>query len=254
MQLYEVNLDGSMGQEKIYKHDISNNKLGNAINYSNLTYCPMSNKQEMNPPSINFIDIVNNTAIFLSRKNIIHLTKYIISLNVDQDTNYNLELLKNDLPSIMKKWTISENLDDYEYLYDNPLTVLSYINKHFLNTHGYLYQKNVVKNVYRMDGATTDKEGNKLFKKYSEMTADEYKNINVWKPTDLFTDNSKKRYNNKVTPWEVGLYTRHYDRDNDGLQQSSYERASLDNQIHGYDMSNIIKGSTFYENHYFDNI
>jgi hypothetical protein len=254
MSLYEVNLDSSMGQNIIYKQDISHDRLSNTIHSSKLAYCPMSNKQEMNPPSINYLDIASNTAIFLSNRNVIHMTEYIISLNLEQNTEYDLKSIKNDMPRIMKKWTIEENLDDYEYLYDNPIMVLSYINKHFLDTHGYLYQKDVVKNVYRIDGLTTDKVGNQITKKYSEMTADEYKNINVWKQTDLFTSDTKQRYNNKVTPWESGLYTRHYDRDNDGLQHSNHERASLNTQIRGYDMSNIIKGSTFYENPHHVNI
>ena len=47
---------------------------------------------------------------------------------------------------------------------------------------------------------------------------------------------------------------RQYDVANDGLHTATPERASLDTQIHGYDMSNIVKGSTNYENYYFEHI
>ena len=50
------------------------------------------------------------------------------------------------------------------------------------------------------------------------------------------------------------MNTRHHDRCNDGLRDAIPERASLNNKIHGYDMSNIIKGSTYYENPSYENV
>jgi hypothetical protein len=250
IQLYEIELNSS---QPLNGDDISSDKLFDSIGTLK-PYCPISNKEKLNPPSINYIDIATNTSLFLNKKNIDHISDYIISLNIKQNTGYDLKHLRKNIPSIMEKWAKSVNLDDYEYIYENPITTLAYINHRFLVNNGNLFQKDITKNVFRMDGMTTDKNGNKVFKKYSEMTANEYKNINLWTQNDIFTNNDKYRYGNKIKEWEIGLYTRHYDRNNDGLQHSIPDRASLNTQVRGYDMSNIIKGSTFYDNYYYENI
>ena len=50
------------------------------------------------------------------------------------------------------------------------------------------------------------------------------------------------------------MNTRQLDRSNDGLHSAYSDRASLNNQTHGYNMDNIIKGSTSYENYYYENM
>ena len=50
------------------------------------------------------------------------------------------------------------------------------------------------------------------------------------------------------------MNTRHYDRCNDGLHTAYSSRASLNNQIRGYDMKEIYKGCENYENYYYENL
>ena len=42
-------------------------------------YCPISKKDAMNPPVLNYLDTISNTEIFLSQKNIHYMTYYIIN-------------------------------------------------------------------------------------------------------------------------------------------------------------------------------
>jgi len=222
-------------------------------------YCPKSVKEEINPPVHNIFEDLTNTGLFLSTKNVYHLIDYIISLNIKQQTNHNLVQLREQIPRAMKSWAGGNNLNDFEYLYSNPIQTLAFLNQTFLENNGYLFQDKKINNMFRVNGATSvaskaSKSGSEMLNKcYAKMTAEEYKNINVWDNQQIFVDNDVKRYKNTITPWEIGLYKRHYDRGNDGLHAPT-ERASLNNQVHGYDMSNIIKGSTFYEHPDYDDI
>lgn len=219
-------------------------------------YCPKSVKEDMNPPLHNIFEDLTNIDLFLSTKNVHHLTDYIISLNIKQQTNHNLIQLRKQIPQLMRSWSVGKNLNDFEYLYNNPLQILAFLNKSFLENNGYLFQDNKINNIFKVNGATSQasKSGSEMLnKRYATMTADEYKNINVWDNQQIFVDNNIKKYKNAIKPWEISLYKRHYDRDNDGLH-SSADQSSLDNQVRGYDMSNIIKGSSFYENSDYDDI
>ena len=58
----------------------------------------------------------------------------------------------------------------------------------------------------------------------------------------------------KIPMWQKSMNIRQYDKGNDGLHASNPYRASLDMQVRGYNMSNIIKGSEFYENYHYEHI
>lgn len=217
-------------------------------------YCPISIKEEMNPPTINYFDTVTNSQLFLSAKNQTHLIQYIISQNIKNQTGNDLTQLEKLIPIMMKEWVAIQNLDDFEYLFDNNLLTLAFINNKFLVNNGCVFQREKNTNVFHTKALVTDPCGNSTMKKYNEMTADDYKTIDVWKPQQLYTYDKRNRYGNNFEAWRKHALIRHLDRSNDGLHDAIPERASLNNQLHGYDMSNIKKGSTFYKNYFYENL
>ena len=239
----------SIRREYITLHDI--NSMGESPS-GDSGYCPISVKDEMNPPAENYFDKVTNSQLFLSDKNRNHITEYIITHNIKQQTGNNLKQLEIDIPQIMANWCKEHELDDFEFLFDNDLLTLVFINHRFLTDNDQLYQNNKITNVFRDKAMVTDSCGNKSMKKYAEMTADDYKTIDVWKPEQLYTYDKLNRYGNKAETWRKHQGVRHYDRDFQGAR-STKSRASLGNQSHGYDMSNIKKGSTFYNNYFYEN-
>jgi hypothetical protein len=218
-------------------------------------YCPISVKAEKNRPGPNKFPKTNRE-IFLSKKNIYNMTYYIVSLNIKNLTKCPVDELQKITPSYMVKWADDQNIDDFEYLTDDILLTLDFLNKRFLIKHSDLYDGANAKslNVFRNTGRITDKCNRESDKKFDEMLAADYHTLDLWQPFEAFTYNKKQRYSNKIPVWQSSMNTRTLDRSNDGLHAALPERASLDNQIHGYDMSNIIKGSEYYNNYYYENI
>ena len=146
----------------------------------------------------------------------------------------------------------SENLNKEDL---DILTSLRKLNKKFITNHACVYDKSnkASMNVFRvMDTVTVDACGNEETKKYSEMTADDYRNMDVWQNNQEYTYNKRNRYNNAIPMWQKSMNIRHYEKESDGLHTSNSDRASLDSQLRGYNMNNQIKGSEFYKNYYYD--
>jgi hypothetical protein len=211
-------------------------------------YCPISVKEEKNPPTDNYLDNITNTGIFLSEKNIHYMTYYIVSLN-KTTTGQQLINLAKRIPGLMVQWSKKEDLNDFEYAHDNVLLTLSFLNKKFLVNNAYLYKgtENSNFNVFRTKDIVTDKCGNAESKKYDEMTADEYRTLDVWREEQVFTYDKLNRYQNKIPTWQKSMNIRQYDRSNDGLHSAFSDRASLNSQVRGYNMDNIHKGLEFYQ-------
>ena len=218
-------------------------------------YCPISVKAEKNKHMHNNYPVTNEQ-MFLSNRNTYILVHYIISLNVKNNTKTQHEILRKKIPEIMVKWAADKKINDYEDLNDNLLTTLTFLNKQFLGDHPELYNRADCSgiNVYRITGRVTDRCNRQSNKRHDEMLASDYHTLDVWQPHEVFTSNKNNRYCNRVPIWQKSMNTRHHDRCNDGLRDAIPERASLNNQIHGYDMSNIIKGSTYYENPSYENV
>lgn len=225
----------------------------------NITWCPLSVKDIKNKPinsnfDKSFNDSHANESIFLSKKNIYNMIYYIIALNKLNKTDH--DILQNSIPIKMQEWADKNSINDFEDLTNNIFTKLTFLNKKFLTENGHLFDLSGSHsiNVFHIKSDTvTDRCGKLSNKKYDEMLAQDYHTIDVHQSMDIFKSNANFRYDNDPK-WEKNLNTRHYDRSNDGLHTSSYERASLNNQIHGYDMSEIYKGTEYYENHYYENL
>ena len=72
---------------------------------------------------------------------------------------------------------------------------------------------------------------------------DNTRNMDVWSEDKTIRQNSNFRYNNRIPRWQC-LNKRHYDRSSDGFHDSNKDRASLENQIHGYNMQDVRKYAT----------
>jgi hypothetical protein len=213
-------------------------------------YCPISHKEKMNPPDTNYLDGMSNTDIFLSKKNIHYMTYFLVAMCKKNMTGTNPGELAPLVPTMMIEWSKKNTLDDFEYIYDDILLTLEFLNKKFITNHACVYGKNDNSsiNVFRAKGAiTVDECGNEETKKYSEMTAENYKNMDVWQDTQEYTYDKRNRYDNSIPIWQRSMNIRQYEHVFDGLHTSNPTRASLDTQLRGYNMSNIIKGSEFYK-------
>ena len=224
-------------------------------------YCPISVKDEMNPPSINYMSEMTNRDLFLSEKNVHYMTYYMIAANQRNDTGVNPVKLAPLIPKLMKEWADKECLNSFEYCYDDPVQLLIFINKKFITNNSKIYKPNGLNtiNVYRMKGTTTDKCGNDYRKPYNEMTAEDIRNIDVWKDEEIMRYDKEFRYGNKFPVWQYSASVRPYERGPgiDGLASAYACRSSLNNQLGKYDMSNYIKGSEYWmekKNYYYENI
>ena len=237
----------------IQLYDVESNDLK-----ANMDYCPISVKDEKNAPAYNNFDNMNNTQLFLSKRNINHMIYAIISLNKLNKTLPNINLLKNQIPNIMHAWAMQTKINNSENVTGDIVQTLEFLNNNFLITHEKLYNRSETDslNVFRIKDSVTDNCGRESIKKYDEMTAADYHTLNVWNNNNnnTYTSNKIHRDGNRIPVWQKSMNTRHYDVDNDGLHSSESDRASLNTQSRGYDMSNIVKGSTNYENYYYENI
>ena len=245
-----------LSEQYITEDDIKLHRLKSNVGSTYQSgYCPISNKEKINPPDDNYLDELSNTDIFLSKKNVHYMTYFLIAMNKRNMTGTKPAELAPLIPSMMIQWANTQNLNDFEYVYNDILLRLSFLNKKFITNHACVYDKSnkASMNVFRvMDTVTVDACGNEETKKYSEMTADDYRNMDVWQSNQEYTYNKRNRYNNAIPMWQKSMNIRHYEMESDGLHTSNPDRSSLDSQLRGYNMNNQIKGSEFYKNYYYD--
>lgn len=227
------------------------------------------------PESVNNLDsaIDNRTAAgwFLKQKNRNYLQNRIIreKINVDEISliaSMNIWAKKNKLHSKNLKCEVT-GITDY-------LTATDQLNQQFLNhlrerfgsftplsnTHNIIQQNNTyttdeddLSNYNMINGKSVimdgmlvrtdqDQEGQLMQKSATYMTAEDIRNIDVYDPTydrDLYTQtlgmvNKRSRRNNM----QKYMHRRHIDYDaSDGFRAKEDDRASLDNLVRGFDMS-----------------
>jgi hypothetical protein len=250
-----------MESKYIKIHDL--NSLYEPIN--NREYCSISVKEEKNKPKGNTFPRTNSQ-IFLSKKNIYGMMYYITALNLKNRTNTNIpknsnlnkfnKQLQKKIPNIMINWTNKYNINEFEYISDDIIMTLKFLNKKFISDYYNLINKSTKSdlNVFHTTGLITDECNNQYMKQYDNMFAEDHHTVDTWQPLDIFTYNKKNRYSNKIPIWQKSMNTRHLDKSNDGLHTADSDRASINTQTRGYNMDNIIKGSTSYENYYYENM
>jgi hypothetical protein len=191
------------------------------------------------------LDELSNSDIFLSKKNIQYMTYYILSMNKKNMTKSDPYYLRLLVPKLMAEWNSDKNLNDYEYIYDDILLRLAFINKQFIKEYDWIYTRTnkLDINVFRESKTiTVDAYGNEETKKYSDMNAKDYANMDVWKSNQEYTYDKRQRYNNKIPIWQRSMNIRHYEKESEGFHTLDPHRASLNTQLRGYNMTNYING------------
>jgi hypothetical protein len=84
--------------------------------------------------------------------------------------------------------------------------LLDYMNESFLKKHG-LYCAN-----------ESEQHEINVFKvaKYHNMTADDYRNLNLWAPVNTYIDNNRMRNKNRIPEWQLIGHKRFYDTSDSG--------------------------------------
>ena len=212
----------------------------------NYTCYPISVKDEMNRPVSNILDTMSNSEIFLSHKNIYNMMYKLVSLNTLNKTKNDTYKLQLQIPKLMADWASKNKINNINVSTVDIIQNLIFLNYKFLNDNGHLYDIKETSsiNVFRTSDTVTDRQDKQYTKKYSEMTAADYHTLNLWdsNSNNIYKTNSNFRNGNKIPIYQKSMSIRNYDKSNDGLRSSTMERASLDYQMHGYDMSNIVKG------------
>jgi hypothetical protein len=88
---------------------------------------------------------------------------------------------------------------------------------------------------------------NRVLKKSYEMTPEDHGTLDLWREQFIQLSNNKFRDNNKIPFYRTGMFTRNYDRENEGLLHGNSDRASLDTPIYGYDMVHLKNGLCTYK-------
>jgi len=146
------------------------------------------------------------------------------------------------------------------------ITALSKVNREFCKEHYYLISQINEELELNLPGVTgkpdwnpfraftivgtkNEFENTMTKKSYHDMVydVDSTRNMDIWNPNETIRQNSNFRYNNCIPVWQTSMAKRHYDRSNDGLQDGNRDRASLENQIHGYNMRDITKYATSFQ-------
>ena len=184
------------------------------------------------------------------------MRSYIVARNVEYMTRADPQEVHKQTTMRMIKWARETNIDDYEDMFNDTMATLRYLNKKFVVENGDLYDISGCHalNMFQNKGVVTNRCGTTATKKYDEMTAGDYHTIDLWKPVNVTQENSMFRYKNEIPMWQKSMNRRHYSRENDGLHAAKAERASLNNQLRGYDMTNIYKGNKYYENYFYENL
>lgn len=198
---------------------------------------------------------ISNERIFMSTTNVSYVVDHIYLLHRQNGGTSSKRMFERAIPSIMKLWAAQQNLDSFEG-WNNYHWVLTmdYINKKFIREHSSYYtvpgaDTNVFKahvpvgTINEFDGKTH------VSKKYDEMTAADYQNLDVYGPMEVFTQNKEVyRYKNQIPVWQRSMNKHHFSRENEGLRSNNWARSSLEVPIRGYGgQDNIISTTGQYK-------
>ncbi len=229
------------------------------------------------------IDIRGKTLAnwFLEKENVDWLTQKLFQLYLKNDYKYQVKsgvpldwsFFRSKVPEWIREYAKDENVykfvedpisihtSDHNLLYKYYIEALSKINIEFFKKYYYFVKK---VNDYELPGMTGVPDFNPYKARMTVGSKNEFENdiarvsyqdmvyfpekwdqIDVWSDQDTVRWNKNFRYNNEIPCWQSPGAKRWYDRSNDGLRDGNPDRASLDNQIHGYNMQDVKKYTSF---------
>ena len=195
---------------------------------------------------------VSNAALFMDKKNVTYLSKYIYLKHRHNGGSLPEGLFCRAMPELMRMWSMKENIDAFDGGFNWVLT-LDYINNKFVKDHVEYYTSegsdtNVFQAVIPV-GTMNEYDGCVYnTKMYKEMTAADYQNLDVYGPLRTFVSDSSGPYrnSNRIPVNQKSMSKRQFSRENDGLRSEHWARASLEAPIRGYDMSKILAATGRY--------
>lgn len=184
--------------------------------------------------------------LFTSLTNQIVLTKQIYKLHRENGGRLNYIYFKSILPNIINAWILKYSIAELSQHDIYSMDVVSYLNKQFIDNNYHLYEFKseavfTVKpdtNPYKLDAMIGyckdgDDRVNIKPKKYTELLAQDYNQIDVWAEQSTSVSINDSRYNDEIPVWQSSMNIRNYDRDNEGYREGP-ERSSLGNMLMGY--------------------
>lgn len=207
-------------------------------------------KDENNKTISEAFSSINNEKVFMSQSNVRYLIKHMYILHRKNEGKHNKNIFDKNVPYLMKQWALKENLNSFEGLNNfHWVLTMDYINQKFVKDNKKYFDTGIPEtNVFRtkeLVGNFNEFDGNTLVKKkYDEMTAEDYRTLDVYGPVKVFTQNKGVyRNENKIPVWQRSMNIRHYSKDNEGLHSCNWARASLEVPIRGYGGQPDIVGS-----------
>jgi hypothetical protein len=207
----------------------------------------MSVKDANNQSFVDFTAI-SNEKVFLCHRNVAYMVKTMFIAHKKNGGSLKISNFENYIPKLMVKWSVKENLDSFEGWNNNHwVLTLDYINQRFIKDndqsfHTFGGDVNVFKTIAPVCSMDDDSNLQCQHKKYDQMTAEDYQNLDVYGPVESWTQNNRvKRYKNKIPFWQQTMNIRHYERSNEGFRSKNKNRASLEVPIRGYNMSKILE-------------
>jgi hypothetical protein len=185
---------------------------------------------EKSQDNINNILDQSNTSIFLRDENKEYLYKQLKVMGVELDDMIELH---SSMVIFAKKFSIN----NLRIIGNDKNVLLNSINKKYIH---YMSDK------FAPFEAALSSQVNigHQQKKHDELTADDMKNIDIYRPShdrDLYMETigmcAKRSRRNGLQKY---MHSRHVETDLEGLQARETDRASLDNLVRGYDMSDFI--------------
>lgn len=201
-----------------------------------------SKKGISNKPTPLSIDLYD---LFTADDNRLMLTNGLHAIYQQNGGKYHISKFRELIPLMMKRFTNENDIRRYETVeagvvgINNYVEALRAINNAFTKyVYGFFHWN--MANPFHDDVLVGSYEARVLKKSY-ELTPEDHQTLDVWREQFVQVLNNKFRDHNRVPVFRASLHTRHFDRGNEGLQFNDPDRASLENPVRGYDMSQIHK-------------
>jgi len=201
-----------------------------------------------NKPTHLNIDVKNT---FISRENVDMLACNLFKIYQQNGGSKSKQEFKQFMPILINVFLKKTDLSAYRTAeadtvgFNDYTTVLRAINNDFIKMC-YNYFKWNTYNPFQNDIEVGPVE-NRVLKKSYEITPEDHGTLDLWREQFIQISNNKFRDNNKIPFYRTGMFTRNYDRRNEGFVHNDSDRASLDTPIYGYDMSHLKKGLCNYK-------
>lgn len=181
--------------------------------------------------------------LFLSESNTKPLQRSLHTIYQQNGGKASYNKFKHLVVLLQKKFVRENNLHDYDTAESQATGVRNYVD--ILRTINNDFHKLVYRyfrwNAYNpfADDIEVGPRDDRVLKKSSEIMPEDFGTLELWREQFTQVLNRQFRDQNRIPVYRTSLHTRHLDRSNDGLREDDPDRASLNTQVRGYDMSRI---------------